>query len=145
MQAFHDLFNQLDTVTGTRAKVATLVNYFRDTSSSDAAWTLSLLLGKHRRRLITGRRLRDILRDRGGMPDWLMADCYSQVGDSAETISLLWPAVEERIPVMQGCLPEPLENRTLHWWMAILLPAISELENEAQACLLYTSDAADEP
>ena len=133
MQAFHDLFNQLDTVTGTRAKVATLVDYFRGTPSSDAAWTLSLLLGKHRRRLITGRRLRDILRDRGGMPDWLMADCYSQVGDSAETISLLWPSVEERIPVMQGCLPEPLEDRTLHWWMATLLPAITELDNEAQA------------
>ena len=84
MRAFQDLFNQLDQVTGTKAKVQALVDHFQGVEPGEAAWALTLLLGKRRRRLITGRRLRDILRDRGGLPDWLIEDCYGQVGDSAE-------------------------------------------------------------
>ena len=97
VRAFQVLFNQLDQVTGTKAKVQALVDHFQAVAPAEAAWALTLLLGKRRRRLITGRRLRDILRDRGGLPDWLIDDCYGQVGDSAETISLLWPAVQERL------------------------------------------------
>ena len=95
MRSFQNLFNQLDQVTGTKAKVQALVDHFQGVEPGEAAWALTLLLGKRRRRLITGRRLRDILRDRGGLPDWLIDDCYGQVGDSAETISLLWPAVQK--------------------------------------------------
>ena len=86
MKAFQALFDQLDRVTGTRAKVSALVEYFGDVPPEDAAWALALLLGKRRKRLITGRRLREILRDRGGLSDWLIDDCHGQVGDSAETI-----------------------------------------------------------
>ena len=66
MKAFQALFDQLDRVTGTRAKVSALVEYFGAVPPEDAAWALALLLGKRRKRLITGRRLREILRDRGG-------------------------------------------------------------------------------
>ena len=67
MQAFQALFHQLDQVTGTRAKVSLLVEHFRSVPAADAAWSLALLLGKRRRRLITGRRLRTILEQRGGI------------------------------------------------------------------------------
>ena len=79
MRAFQNLFNQLDQVTGTKAKVQALVDHFQEVEAGEAAWALTLLLGKRRRRLITGRRLRDILRDRGGLPDWLIDDCYGQL------------------------------------------------------------------
>ena len=127
MEAFQALFDQLDRVTGTRAKVAALVDHFREAAPEDAAWALTLLLGKRRRRLITGRRLREILRDRGGLADWLIDDCRGQVGDSAETITLLWPAVMQNLAPVEATLPQISSGRPLHWWMETLLPAISGL------------------
>ena len=133
MEAFQALFDQLDRVTGTRAKVAALVDHFRDADPEDAAWALTLLLGKRRRRLITGRRLREILRDRGGLSDWLIDDCHGQVGDSAETITLLWPAVMQNLAPVEAALPQISTDRPLHWWMETLLPAISGLPDEDQS------------
>ena len=133
MRAFQDLFNQLDQVTSTKAKVQALVDHFQEVDPGEAAWALTLLLGKRRRRLITGRRLRDILRDRGGLPDWLIDDCYGQVGDSAETISLLWPAVQERVEATDPGLPSGEGDMPLSWWMETLLPAISTRRDDDQA------------
>ena len=133
MEAFQALFDQLDRVTGTRAKVAALVDHFREAAPEDAAWALTLLLGKRRRRLITGRRLREILRDRGGLADWLIDDCHGQVGDSAETITLLWPAVMQNLAPVEATLPPISTGRPLHWWMETLLPAISGLPDEEQS------------
>lgn len=133
MQAFLALFEELDRSTGTSAKVAALVGHFKTVPDEDAAWALTLLLGKRRRRLITGRRLRDILRGQSDLPDWLIDDCHGQVGDSAETISLLWPCVKERMAPIRGDLPEIGADRPLHWWMEVLLPSIAELKEERQA------------
>ena len=83
MQAFQALFDRLDQLTGTNAKVSALAEHFSSVPAEDAAWALTLLLGKRRRRLITGRRLREVLQERTGLPEWLIADCHGQVGDSA--------------------------------------------------------------
>jgi DNA ligase-1 len=87
--------------------------------------------------LITGRRLRTILEQRGGIPEWLVDECHGQVGDSAETITLLWPAVRDKVDPVTSDLPNIPENQPLHWWMDILLPSISKLkdDNEANAVL----------
>ena len=133
MEAFQALFDQLDRVTGTRAKVTALVEHFRHAPPEDAAWAMTLLLGKRRRRLITGRRLREILRDRGGLSDWLIDECHGQVGDSAETITLLWPSVRHRISPVEARLPAIKGDQPLHWWMEILLPGISTLTDDDQS------------
>ena len=133
MEAFQALFDQLDRVTGTRAKVTALVEHFRHAPPEDAAWAMTLLLGKRRRRLITGRRLREILRDRGGLSDWLIDECHGQVGDSAETITLLWPSVRHRISPVEARLPAIKGDQPLHWWMEILLPRISTLTDDDQS------------
>ena len=133
MEAFQALFDQLDRVTGTRAKVSALVEHFRHAPPEDAAWAMTLLLGKRRRRLITGRRLREILRDRGGLSDWLIDECHGQVGDSAETITLLWPSVRHRISPVEARLPAIKGDQPLHWWMEILLPGISTLTDDDQS------------
>ena len=133
MKAFQALFDQLDRVTGTRAKVSALVEYFGAVPPEDAAWALALLLGKRRKRLITGRRLREILRDRGGLSDWLIDDCHGQVGDSAETISLLWPVVMHGLSPVEATLPPITAERPLHWWMETLLPSISGLRDQEQS------------
>ena len=133
MQAFQALFDRLDQLTGTNAKVTALAEHFRSVPADDAAWALTLLLGKRRRRLITGRRLREVLQERTGLPEWLIADCHGQVGDSAETLSLLWPEVRDRLTPIESDLPTAITDQPLHWWMTTLLPHISNLQGDDQA------------
>ncbi|MCT0217462.1 ATP-dependent DNA ligase [Synechococcus sp. CS-1329] len=125
MRHFCALYEQLDGSPGTGARVAALEAYLGAVDPADGAWALSLLLGQRRRRLITGRRLREIALAASGLPAWLFDDCHAQVGDSAETIALLLP---------QLALPEaePIE-RSLAEWMGQRLPAIAALEPAAQA------------
>lgn len=134
MQAFQVLLDQLDRINGTNGKVAALAAHMQQTPAVDAAWALVLLLGKKRRRLITGRRLREVLADESQLPEWLITECYAQVGDSAETISLLWPTVRDQIRPRQR--PDQLaglnQDQPLHWWMECCLPAIRALTGDAQ-------------
>ena len=80
MRRFQQLLQGLDRTTGTSAKQQLLENYFRAAPAADAAWGLELLLGKRRRRLITGRRLRQVAQQLSGLPPWLFDDCHAQVG-----------------------------------------------------------------
>ncbi len=125
MQLFAELIETLEHSTGTRARVAALVGFFRAADPADGAWALALLLGKRRRRLITGRRLRQICLERSDLPEWLFDACHAQVGDSAETIALLLPRLA--LP------PAPPLELSLAAWMETRLPALAALEGEAQA------------
>ncbi|MEB3177024.1 MAG: ATP-dependent DNA ligase, partial [Synechococcus sp.] len=111
-----------DQSSGTSAKQQALVEYFREAPPADAAWALQLLLGKRRKRLITGRRLREVAQQLSGLPQWLFDDCHAQVGDSAETVALLLPE-----GTGEG------QEQPLHVWMEQQLPALAQLEKEAQA------------
>ncbi|MCP9816068.1 ATP-dependent DNA ligase [Synechococcus sp. GreenBA-s] len=135
MRRFTALFGELDACSGTSARVEALAAYFAAAAPADAAWALHLLLGKQRRRLITGRRLRQIALEGSTLPEWLFDDCYAQVGDTAETIALLWRQLEpeQGRPAADGSLPEPLLEQPLHRWMAELLPAAAALEGAEQA------------
>lgn len=130
MQAFADLIERLDRSAGTSERVETLVAHFAAAEPADAAWALQVLLAKRRRRLITGRRLRQICLESCGLPEWLFEACHSQVGDSAETIALLWPGdgqgQADSAPASSADLP-------LHHWMEQLLPQVAALEGEEQA------------
>lgn len=141
MQAFADLIDDLDATNGSGQKVQRIAAYLQEQPPEDSAWTLLLLIGQRRRRLITGRRLRDVLQKESGMPSWLFAACHSQVGDSAETISLLWPQLATELPRDSrplGAELEPLilqmkHEPHLHWWMETLLPTIAALDETLQA------------
>jgi DNA ligase-1 len=135
MHRFAALYRELDARAGLTARVAALLAYFQDAEPADAAWALHVLLGRQGRRLITGRRLREICLAGSPLPAWLFDDCYAQVGDSAETIALLWqqfaPSAaggEEGRAESGGARLEPL-----HRWMEVLLPAAAGLEGEEQA------------
>jgi DNA ligase 1 len=125
MRRFADLYSALDSSSGTQARVDALVAYFSGVDAADGAWALHVLLGKQGKRLITGRRLRQICLEDSPLPEWLFDDCYAQVGDSAETIALLWAQVG-------AGASEPLHH-SLHAWMEQLLPAAAALEGDAQA------------
>ena len=134
MQAFAALFQQLDDTGSTNAKLQALEHYFREASPGDAAWALALLLGKRRQRLISGRRLREICLASTGLPEWLFEACHAQVGDSAETVTLVW---QQQPPA--ACAPlesgETARGRDqpLAHWMEERLPALAALQGEEQA------------
>ena len=134
MRCFAALYSALDASSSTHARVEALCRYFQTTEPRDAAWALHVLLGKQGRRLITGRRLRQICLEGSLLPEWLFDDCHAQVGDSAETIALLWQQVAPANPDPPGNRPEDdPAAQPLHHWLEVLLPAAAALAEEAQA------------
>ena len=134
MRRFAALYSELDASSGTGARVEALAAYFASAEPADAAWALHVLLGKQGRRLITGRRLRQICLEGSPMPEWLFDDCYAHVGDSAETIALLWQQVAPETPAAPDAPAErDLATAPLHQWMEQLLPAAAGLDSDAQA------------
>ena len=94
MKAFVELFEALDRTTKTNAKVAALVEYFRETEPADAAWAVYFLTGQRLKRLVGTRELREWTAEFAGLPLWLVEDSYQHVGDLAETMALLAPEPE---------------------------------------------------
>jgi DNA ligase-1 len=131
MRGFAALYRDLDGRGGTAARVEALHAYFQRADPADAAWALQVLLGRQGRRLITGRLLRQICLTGSRLPEWLFEDCYAHVGDSAETIALLWRQFAPESPPGDGA--GSLADRPLHEWMERLLPAAAALEGEEQA------------
>ncbi|MFY2763500.1 ATP-dependent DNA ligase [Arenimonas sp. MALMAid1274] len=94
MKAFADLYTRLDRSTATGDKRAALVDYFRSAPPADAAWALWLLAGG---KVAGGKagvlarsgELRQWIAEESGTPPWLVDESYDQVGDLAETLTLL--------------------------------------------------------
>jgi DNA ligase-1 len=133
MRRFAALYSRLDASGGTGARVAALVEYFSQAEPADAAWALHVLLGKQGRRLITGRRLRQICLEGSLLPEWLFDDCYAHVGDSAETIALLWRQVAPDATAATDGSDQHPADQPLHQWLEQLLPTAAALEEAEQA------------
>lgn len=112
MQAFADLYAELDATTRTQVKLDALVAYFRSAPPADAAWAVYMLAGRRMKRLIGPRKLREWLAEATGLPDWLVEETYQHVGDLAETISLLMEDDGER-RVVDGALADWIEQAIL--------------------------------
>jgi DNA ligase-1 len=91
MRRFAALFAELDETTSTSAKVDALARYFAAAPPDDAAWALNMLVGRRPKRLIRSGLLRQWAAEAAQVPDWLFEESYHQVGDLAETVSLLVP------------------------------------------------------
>jgi DNA ligase-1 len=89
MRAFSELYEELDTTTSTNLKVAAMVRYFNTASPADAAWATYILSGRRLKRFIGPALLRRWLVEISDLPEWLVDESYSTVGDLAETIALL--------------------------------------------------------
>ncbi|MDX2232100.1 MAG: ATP-dependent DNA ligase [Leptolyngbyaceae cyanobacterium bins.349] len=122
MKRFTQLFQAIDATTSTNEKVRALQQYFQAEPPANAVWALYLLLGKTRKRLITSRILREIFLQISDMPEWLFADCYAQVGDSAEVIALLLGD-----SLSTGAA---LSDIPLHYWMETMIPQVKQVQSE---------------
>jgi DNA ligase-1 len=164
MRAFCRLFGELDRGEGNLARIQALASHLQRVDPADAAWTLHLLLGKQRRRLITARRLRLHALRITGLPEWLLEACHAQVGDTAETIALLLegqrqqqgdgpngsgpaagpaaepPGVAANAPAPRPPAPVPIAPDSADWplwrWMEEELPRLAVLEEADQAAAL---------
>ena len=89
MKRFADLYDAIDRTTSTNAKVAALVAYLSAAPPSDAAWALFFLTGRRLKRLLPSRLLHEWTLELTALPEWLVQESYSAVGDFAEAIALM--------------------------------------------------------
>ncbi len=103
MKRFADLYEALDRTTSTNEKVAALAGYFASAPPADAAWAVYFLTGRRLKRLLQARLLAGWAMEEAAVPEWLFEECYSSVGDLAETIALLLDSqsrrTEEALPL----------------------------------------------
>lgn len=105
MRRFADLYQRLDRSTATGDKRAALVDYFRAAPPRDAAWALWLLaggkIGGAKAKIAGTNELRAWIAEESGTAPWLVDESHDQVGDLAETLTLLLddPAQETERPL----------------------------------------------
>lgn len=116
MERFAELCAAIEAARGERPKLTALEVYFRSAPPADAAWAVTILLGRCRRRPVSSRHLRAWAAEAGGLPLWLVEAAGTAVGDRAETLALL--------------LPEPVrpQPRPLHVWMRDVWQRLPEMD-----------------
>jgi DNA ligase-1 len=133
MTRFALLYDAIDRTTSTNAKVAAMANYFRVAPPADAAWAVFFLTGRRLKRLLPYAAINDWTLAATGVEQWLLGECYSVVGDGAETAALvldqLPPApsedlplhqwVEDRILTLRGMDPGRQQARMTTWWRGL--------------------------
>ena len=133
MKLFARLYSALDETTKTNEKIEALVDYFRAAPPEDAVWAINFLIGRRIKRLIPSRDLVSWAISEAGIPEWMFGDCYSAVGDLAETIALLLPA------------PISSSDKPLHYWVEErLLPLREWSDEQRRDSLVYAWLEMDE-
>ncbi len=94
MNRFAQLYQALDDTTSSRSKTAIMAAYFSQADAADAAWAVYFLAGGKLKRLIAAAQLRAYAQEQTQMPEWLFEASYQNVGDLAETITLVLPPTE---------------------------------------------------
>ena len=89
LNKFSKLFEDLDSNNSNNKKVNSLTKYFKLNNNLNNILTIYLLMGKKNKRFISGKSLREYYANIYKIPKWLIDECYSKVGDSAEVIALL--------------------------------------------------------
>ncbi|MDX1614351.1 MAG: ATP-dependent DNA ligase [Candidatus Promineifilaceae bacterium] len=125
MRKFARLYAALDATTKTNEKIAAMVTYFQTAQAANAAWAVYFLSGRRPKRLIRARLLRLWAAEVADVPEWLLAECYGAVGDSAETAALL-------LPPATAASQQPLHR----WIETRILPLRDMSEAEQQRAIL---------
>lgn len=113
MRDFAQVFDEIDTTTATNLKVAAMVRYFGTAAPADAAWAAYILSGRRLKRFIGPAVLWRWLIEASGLPEWLVQESYSAVGDMAETIALLMETQEASTASTDTPLAEWIDGRLL--------------------------------
>ena len=128
MKAFTELFAELDQTTSTNEKIHAITDFLKAQDAATNAWALFLLTGRRPKRLIGSGKLRAWAQELTGIPDWLIEECYSSVGDTAEMISLIVAASPEH----HAQVVQDVENLTLAEWMNDRIFALAQQDEAEQ-------------
>jgi DNA ligase-1 len=126
MLRFAQLYDEIDRTTSTKAKVAAMRAYFKSAPPADAAWAVFFLTGRRLKRLVPSAAIRDWTLAATGLAEWMMGECYSVVGDGAETAALIL----DQLP------STPSENLSLGQWLeerVLPLRALDPATQQARA------------
>jgi DNA ligase-1 len=113
VREFAELYDEIDTTTSTNLKVAAMVRYFRTAPPADAAWAAYILSGRRLKRFIGPALLSRWLIEAAELPEWLVSESYSAVGDMAETIALLIATESDASATTDVSLAEWIDGRLL--------------------------------
>jgi ATP-dependent DNA ligase len=133
LRLFASLYDAIDRTTSTNAKVAAMVAYFKEAPPADAAWAVFFLTGRRLKRLISYPAIHQWTLMATGLDTWLLEECYSVVGDGAETVALVLDQVaveatediplaewvEGRILPLRELDPETQQRHVSGWWSAL--------------------------
>ena len=67
------------------------MRYFKEAPPEDAAWAAAIFAGNKLIKSVPSSLLRQLVSEETSLPPWLIDECFSDVGDLSETISLLLP------------------------------------------------------
>ena len=115
MRAFAELYDEIDTTTSTNLKVSAMARFFGSAAPADAAWAAYILSGRRLKRFIGPALLRRWLIEAAQLPEWLVEESYSTIGDLAETIALL-------VENSQQAAASPPDVPLAEWIESRLLP-----------------------
>lgn len=131
MKSFADLFQALDRSRATTDKRDALLRYFASAPAADAAWAVHLLAGGKvgggkAGILARSAELRLWISQESATPLWLVEQSYEQVGDLAETLTLL-------LDNPSGSAPE---ESLADWIEQRLLPVAGAAASEREAVIV---------
>lgn len=89
MREFAELFRDLEETTSNNGKQEALLKFFSTAPEKDQIYVVAFLSGNRPKRAVKISGLRAWGAEAAAIPLWLFEECYENVGDLAETISLL--------------------------------------------------------
>src|SRR4051812_30171726 len=110
MIRFAQLIAAVDGTTSTNAKVEAIGRYLAAAPPADAAWAIFFLTGRRLKRLVPARAISHWTMALAGIEEWLLGECYSVVGDGAETATLVLDGIPV-VPAEPISLAEWVEGR----------------------------------
>ncbi len=123
MKQFAALVKVLGSSTKTNDKLQALSDYFSVANDKDKVWVIAIFSGRRPRRSVNSRLLSEWCMEIASLPPWLFTECYSTVGDLAETIALLLP---EKTTAVQG-------EEALHFYIEQLMALEKSGEEEKKS------------
>lgn len=149
MNRFATLYQALDQAGGNKVREQALQAYFGQVDAAEASWAIFVLAGGKintgKNRIASTTELRAWLSALVQLPDWMVDDCYRQVGDLAETLALLVEAERARVQVAAPLpslanawqIPD-VDSTLLQWVEGFLLPLVQEPASVRQQAIQAT-------
>jgi DNA ligase-1 len=133
MKRFTELIRQLEMSNKTNDKIAALVDYFTEADDLDKPYVIAMFTGKRPKRPVSTALIRQWAVELSGIPEWLFAESYHNVGDLSETIALVLPEAKQ------------LTNRKLHEWINDLAALQGRSDAEKKEFILSAWDSLETP